>query len=85
MVTEELTSSHVSNLNYKKVNKPKSSGEPLKPDACMGLTPNPLTQCGPAPRNPILMNRVRLIHLVFSSLDAKHSRKIIIYPISVDL
>lgn len=37
------------------MNKSKSSGEPLKPDASKGLTPNPLTQCGPGPGNPILV------------------------------
>lgn len=89
MVKEELTSTHVSNLKDKKMSKSKSSGKPLKPDAYVGLTPNPLTQCGPGPGNSNLMNRVRLTHLVFSRLQAKlrsdHSRMIIIYPTFTDL
>lgn len=88
MVIEELISTHVSNLTKRWIIQ--TSGETLNPDACMGLTPNPLTQCGPGAGNLILMDiRVRLTHLVFSSLQAElysdHSWMITIYPTFTDL
>lgn len=71
------------------VNKSKSSGESLNPDACMGLTPKPLTQCGPGAGNAILMGTSETPSPGFSSRQAElyseHSCKIVIYPPFTDL